>query len=595
MKNKKYDFAGYVTKNDIKCIDGLTIRHGAFSHQDKAKVPLVWQHDHNSPENVLGHMILENREDGVYGYGYLNESGMGAKAKELIKHGDINSLSIWANGLKKRAQDVLHGVIREVSLVLAGANPGAMIDFVDLAHGEEGEPTEAVIWTDQLIHSSDLAEEILNDLDDEDEEEENDEEFKMESDEEDIKHSAPTVGEVLGTLSETQRNAVATLLDSLIEENSKLEHTSIEEETDLKKNLFGHMSDDETQTLMHSGMGAAPGTIAHTAMLEGLRHSVFQTMYDEEMSLQESLEANSEELIKHGIINMEMLFPDAKYVGDKPYVYAQMNTATDQILAKVRKVPFARLKNLIADFTADEARARGYIKGDEKVDQVFELYGRETYPQTIYKKQSYDRDDVIDITEIDLINFTKTEMRMMLNQELARAIIVGDGRETTDAAKIKADKIRPIISDDDFYTIKKTSTGVGSLLEDIIKSLAEYRGSGTPDLWIQPELLVEFKLIKANDGRYLFGDIPTDASMAARLGVNSIIPTTFFGTTRGALIVNLSDYNLGANKGGEVTTFDDFDIDFNKLKYLIETRCSGALMVPKSAIYFTVGTETTNP
>lgn len=571
MKNKKYDFAGYVTKNDLKCLDGLVIKQDAFAHQDNASVPLVWQHSHDSLENVLGHMILENRKDGVYGYGYLNKTDMGVKAKELIRHGDINSMSIWANGLKRRANDVLHGVIREISLVLAGANPGAKIDFVSLEHGvSDNNSLEALIWTDTIIHSSDVLDELLNAEYEVDEELD---ELEDEIDEEEVvEHSAgkPTVKEVMSTMTELQQNAVATLIEALIEENDSVGHSATEEDNPLKTNLF-NKEDNKSQA---------------TTITE-LQHSVFSTMYNDKLSLKEALAVHKDEFVEHGIINMELLFPEAQYVGDKPYVYADQNTAYEHILAKVKKVPFARLKNLIADFTADDARALGYKKGDKKTDQVFKLYSRETYPQTIYKKQSYDRDDVIDITEIDLINFTKAEMRMMLNRELARAILVGDGRGTGTTNKINPDKIRPVISDDEFYTIPKTYTGVDDIIEAVITAMAEYRGTGTPDLYMHPTLIAKLRLLKAVDGRYLFGDIPSAQSIAARLGVDSVVPTTFLAEDA-FLVTNLADYSLGANKGGQVTTFDDFDIDFNKLKYLIETRVSGSLMVPKSAIYFTL-------
>ena len=580
MKNKKYDFAGYVTKNDLKCLDGLVIKQDAFAHQDNASVPLVWQHSHDSLENVLGHMILENRKDGVYGYGYLNKTDMGVKAKELIRHGDINSMSIWANGLKRRANDVLHGVIREISLVLAGANPGAKIDFVSLEHGASDENSlEALIWTDTIIHSSDVLDELLNaeyevdeELDELEDENEIDEDTVVE-------HSAgkPTVKEVMSTMTELQQNAVATLIEALIEENDSVGHSATEEDNPLKTNLFNNEDNTSQATTINE-----------------LQHSVFSTMYNDKLSLKEALEAHKDEFIEHGIINMELLFPEAQYVGDKPYVYADQNTAYEHILGKVKKVPFARLKNLIADFTADDARALGYKKGDKKIDQVFKLYGRETYPQTVYKKQSYDRDDVIDITEIDLINFTKAEMRMMLNRELARAILVGDGRATGSANKINQDKIRPVITDDEFYTIKKTYTGVADIIEAVITAMADYRGNGTPDLYMHPTLIAKLRLLKAVDGRYLFGDIPSAQSIAARLGVNSVVPTTFLAEDA-FLVTNLADYSLGANQGGQVTTFDDFDIDFNKLKYLIETRVSGSLMVPKSAIYFTLTTVPAPP
>lgn len=573
MSKKKYDFAGYVTKNDIRCLDGLVIKHNAFKHQDKQTIPLVWQHDHNSPENVLGHMVLENRQDGVYGYGFLNQSDMGKKAKELIRHGDVNSMSIWANELKRRSNEVLHGVIREVSLVLSGANPGAKIDFVNLAHNAEGDSTEAVIWTDTLIHSADLLAELLEQ--DYDVDTEDDEEIKMEDDEEEddenIEHSAdqPTIKEVLSTMSPLQQNAVATLIEELIKEQDNVQHSGLEGDNPLKTNLFNN---NETE-------GSAN-------VITELQHSVFSTMYNDKMTLKEAIAEHQDEILSHGITNIEKLFPDAQYVGDKPYVYADQHTAYEQILAKVKKVPFARLKNLIADFTEEDARALGYKKGDKKIDQVFKLYSRETYPQTIYKKQSYDRDDVIDITEIDLINFTKMEMRMMLNRELARAIIVGDGRLDGSEHKIKEDKIRPIIKDDEFYTIKKEFKDTDDIIGVVIKAMSEYRGSGTPDLYMHPNLIADLRLVKAVDGRFLFGDIPSKEAIAARLGVASIIPTTFLEEDA-FLICNLNDYSLGANKGGQVTTFDDFDIDFNKLKYLIETRCSGSLMTPKSAIYFT--------
>lgn len=567
---KNYDFAGYVTKNDVKCADGLTIKHGAFKHQHETKVPLVWQHDHGSPEMVVGHMLLENRENGVYGYGFLNETDMGSHSKELIRHGDVNSLSIWANKIKRVANDVVHGTIREVSLVLAGANPGAKIDFINLEHSEDATASEAVIWTDNVIHSAEVLEELLKHEFEVDKGV--DKTIKMDpKDEVDkvIKHAASdTVSSVLKTLDEKQMHAVGTLVEELIKEQN-VKHDALEEDNPLKTNLF-----DKKEEL-------TPAQNIAT-----LQHSVFATMYKDNSTLQEALVVHQEEIIAHGIDNIEMLFPDAQHVGDKPYVYAEQHTAYEQILAKIKKVPFARLKNLIADFTEDDARALGYKKGDKKIDQIFKLMGRETYPQTIYKKQSYDRDDVVDITEIDLIAFTRSEMRMMLNRELARACLVGDGREESSPHKIKADKIRPVIGDDEFYTIPKTYTDTRSIITSIIKAMSEYRGSGTPDLYMHPNLIADLRLLTAEDGRFLFGDIPTVQAMAARLGVAEIIPSTFLKETE-FVIINFYDYSLGANKGGQVTTFDDFDIDFNKLKYLIETRCSGSLMTPKSAIHFT--------
>lgn len=550
----KYNFAGYVTKYGVKCSDGVTIQQGAFKDQDNTRVPLVYQHSHDKIENVIGHAILEHREDGLYGYGYLNDTTMGKTAKELVKHGDITAMSIFANRLRKASTNVVHGVIREVSLVLAGANPGAMIDYVDLRHSD-GEATEAIIYSDSLIHSAETIDELNNQSNEEDEGE--------------LEHAAKTIGEVYGTMNEEQKNMTLSLIEEVMKEASITHTDDLEGETDLKTNLFNKKED----------------TLSQSAMEEELRHSVFESMYTDKLSLKEAIAEHQDDFVEHGITNIEKLFDDAHMVGQNPFIYIDQNTASEEILADVRKLPFARLKNLVADFTSDDARALGYKKGDKKIDQVFELYGRETYPQTVYKKQSYDRDDVIDVTEIDLINFTKSEMRMMLNRELARAIIVGDGRASGHANKIKEDKIRPILGDDDFYTIPKEYTDTASIIEAVIKGMTEYRGSGTPKMWMHPNLIADLRLLKANDGRYLFGEIPSVAAMAARLGVSKIVPSTYLPEEE-FLICNLNDYSLGANKGGQVTTFDDFDIDFNKLKYLIETRCSGSLMTPKSAVHF---------
>lgn len=561
MKKRKYDFAGYVTKNNVECVDGLVIKHGAFSSQNGEQVPLVWQHQRDTPEGVVGHVVLEDRPDGVYGYGYLNETDMGKHSKQLIQHGDINSMSIFAQGIKRNIRDVIHGTIREVSLVIAGANPGAKIDFVDLNHSSDtAESTEAVITSGCLIHSADIVEEITYS-----EEEVIDEVEEVE--EVTVEHKNPTVGEVWDTMTPLMKNAVGTLIEEIIKEESNVEHTT-KEELDLKTNLF---KKEETN---------------QTAALSELQHSVFQTMYNDGVSLKESLAAHKEDFIEHGITNIEKLFEEAKYVGEKPYIDIDPNTAYEKILNGVKKVPFSRLKNLVADFTEDTARALGYKKGDKKIDQVFKLFGRETYPTTIYKKQSYDRDDVIDITEIDLINFTKAEMRMMLNRELARAIFVGDGRLTGNANKIDEEKIRPIVGDDEFYTIPKEYESIETIIDAVVMAMADYRGSGNPSLYMHPNLVAKVRLLRDNENRFLFGDIPTKAAMAARLEVAEIVPTTFLSEDE-FVIVNMNDYSLGANKGGQVTTFDDFDIDFNKLKYLIETRVSGSLMVPKSAIHFT--------
>lgn len=570
MKNRKYDFAGWVTKNDIKCIDGLVIKHDAFKSDDAKSVPLVWQHDHNSPDNIVGRIELENRAEGVYGYGTFNDTESGKTSKELVRHGDITAMSIFAQKIKRKGTDVVHGVIKEVSLVLAGANPGATIDFVDLAHDDSVAATEAIFEPSLLIHSAEMADEIAKELGTESDPED------PKDPEDTIEHADTaegiTVGEAYASMTDVQKLAFDQAIEGIITEmtSTDVAHTS-KEDNEMKTNVFAKTDED----LQHGALDAEQ------------RDTIISDMY--------AGGTMKENMIKHGITNIEVLFPEAKLVDKNPQIYGNINTATEHILAGVSKIPFARIKNLIADMTDDEARARGYIKGQEKVDQIYKFLTRETYPQTIYKKQTLDRDDVIDIEEIDIINFTQAELRSMLNEEIARAILVGDGR-AEDASgkhgKIDETKVRPITKDDNFYTLKFTVPGgPADVLEAVIMAKAQYRGSGMPSLYIQPELYAEMKLVRAKDGRYIFGDIPSDAAMASRLGVKEVIESTFFGTQRQMVIVNLADYKVGASKGGEVTTFDDFDIDFNKLKYLIETRISGALIKPMSALLFTVAAK----
>lgn len=555
---KGYDFAGWVTKNDTLCSDGVVIKHDAFASNDKGKVPLVWEHVHNDPTNVLGYVMLHNADKGVYGYGYFNDTDEAKHAKTLLEHGDISSMSIAANKIKRRGQDVVHGRIFEVSLVLAGANPGAMIEDV-VTHGDDGEGSEAVIYTGNLLHSAD---DIINDK----------EEEKVQDDEEQVEHASneddKTVEEVLKTLTPEQETAVAALLNNALggEEGEQEEPTQNEDnqgETEVKHNVFA--GEEENQDVL-----------THSEQMELINDA-------------KNLGSLKEAYLEHSITNIETLFPDYQALQNEPVIYRDTNTNSEIIVNGTTKSPFSRVKTMYADFTEKEARARGYIKGKEKLEQVYKILHRTTDPQTIYKKQKLDRDDVIDIKDMDIVAFTNKEMRFMLNEEIARAVLVGDGRLDADESKISPDHIRPIISDDDMYTIKKTFTSAADLIEVIIKGLAEYRGSGKPTLFMDPALLADFRLLKANDGRYLFGDIPSKEAMAARLGVASIEDTTFMAG-KGAVIVNLKDYTVGATKGGEVTTFDDFDIDFNQYKYLIETRLSGALTLPKSAIYLTKST-----
>ena len=567
MSKRKYDFAGWVTKNDIKCSDGVVIKQGAFKDNDGAKVPLIWNHGYNSPNNVLGHVILAHKDQGVYGYGYFNDTPEGQNAKKMVNHGDITNMSIGARKIKRTGTDVVHGNIYEVSLVMAGANPGATIETT-MAHSEDG-TEEAIITLNTLIHSG---EDVLDD-------------DKIEE----ITHSEKTLGSVIKTMNAEQQEAVYSLLGIIADAKAGAEEEEIKQSDDkgdeeiMKQNVFDNDKKDQTETLKHGFNEAVSQAIAGKG------------------SLKDALAAYKTpdgETLQHGINSIEMLFPEAYNTtnGNVPLIYKDPNTAYKEILNGVTKSPFSRVRTLVADLTEDEARAKGYIKGNMKKEEFFSLIKRVTTPTTVYKKQKLDRDDIIDITDFDVVSFMNMEMRMMLEEELARAVLVGDGRDVSAEDKINEQHIRPIITDNDFFTIKKAYAAVDKFEETIITAMSEYRGSGLPTMYIDPTLLAVIKLLKGTDGRYLTGNIPTDAELAARYGLRGIVPTTFM-VGKGALVVNLSDYNLGATKGGQITNFDDFDIDFNQYKYLIETRLSGALTMPKSAIHLaptTAGTGADN-
>ena len=558
MNKKDYDFAGFVTKNDTLCSDGVVIKHGAFQGNDDQTVPLVWNHDHSDPMNVLGKIILHSVDTGVYGYGQFNDTPEGRNAKLMVQHGDISAMSIAANRIKRQGQNVVGGKIFEVSLVLAGANPGALIETVMNHSDDKGE--EAIIYPGTLIHSSD-------DVIEEDKPEEEivvNPEDKPAQPETNIDPDL-TVGDVLDTLDEQQMAAVEAVIGAALDDQQP-ETNDEGDEGEMAHNVFEGQNQEDV--LMHSDLNE---------LLEDAK----------EMGSWKAAVQSAPEDIQHSITNIEALFPDAKTLTDTPFLYKEQGTSAQEIVSGIRKSPFSRVKTIIADLTDDQARAKGYIKGREKLEQVFDILHRETVPQTVYKKQKLDRDDIVDITDFDIVNFVNGEMRVMLDEEIARAALVGDGRAAGAEDKIKEVNIRPIFTDDELYTIKKTATGAGDLIEVIIKALAEYQGAGQPSLYLNPALLAEFRLLKDKEGRYLFGDIPSPESMAARLGVSKIVSTTFL-TPEQALVVNLSDYTFGATKGGEVTTFDDFDIDFNQYKYLIETRLSGALATPKSAIAITI-------
>lgn len=614
--NNKYDFAGWVTKNDIRCSDGVTIKHNAFKGNDSGKVPLVWEHDHNDPSNVLGNVQLENRDGGVYGYGTFNETDSAKSARELIAHGDISSMSIAANHIKKNGNDVIHGRIYEVSLVLAGANPGAMIDTV-VSHSD-GEGDQAIIYTDNLIHSAQQAKDAKEEDKKMKKEDEQDSQAPQSDDkksqESQVAHAAEpadgeqaatpadaekgkTVGDIMDTLSDEQMEAVQVLIGSIIEGSEDtdpaedkpvesqsapaVEHSDINKGgKTMKKNVFDNKPEGEQ----------AEGTLTHSELNELVQGAVKSNAPSLKAVLEQSVEGEEGEL-RHSITNIESLFPDFKNFNDTPQVLDDPNTNSQAILDATSKTPFSRIKNTYADLTVETARARGYIKGKEKLEQVYGVLNRTTTPQTVYAKQKLDRDDIIDITDFDVVSWAQANMKSKLTQELARAILVGDGREVTDSDKIQEEHIRPILSDDKLYTAQVTAATVDDVFKTMLRARIDYQGSGQPSLYLHPSLLAEMLLLKDTTGRFLFGDIPSVEAMAARLRVKAIVETTILPVDK-ALVVNLADYAVGSTKGGEVTTFDDFDIDFNQYKYLIETRLSGALKQPKSAIVITVSDQT---
>lgn len=564
-----YDFSGWVTKNDIKCSDGRTIRRDAFKDNDGQIVPLVWQHQHDAPENVLGQVLLENRPEGVYGYGSFNHTESGQNAKQLVEHGDISSLSIHANRLtQSKTGDVLHGVIREVSLVLAGANRGAVIDYPVLAHADgtySQADDEAIIYSGEDI-SLDTEKPIEHAEAEEPAEKVEDKEMANENKEK-------TVKDVFDTLTEEQKTAVYFLIGEAIKgkkgsDDDEAQHSYDGGYDDMKYNVFEGDDMRDDSTLSHAEM--------ETIIADGKRFG----------SLKESFLQHAEE---YGIENIDYLFPEAKTLNDRPEFIQRKNDWVAKVMSGVHHTPFSRIKSVFADITEDEARARGYMKGKLKKEEVFSLLKRSTTPTTIYKKQKMDRDDVIDITDFDVIAWLKTEMRMMLDEELARAFLFGDGRLASSDDKINETNIRPIVSDAELYTISKTVTQVQdediakTVIKAAIKARKDYRGSGNPVAFVGEDLLADMLLLEDGIGHSLF---KTEAELATKLRVREIIPVPdeIIPSDVYMLIVNLNDYNVGADKGGAINMFDDFDIDYNQQKYLIETRCSGALTKPYSAI-----------
>lgn len=548
---KTYDFSGWATRNNLRCSDGRTIMKDAFKHNDGQTVPLVWNHQHNDPLNVLGHALLENRDEGVYAYCKFNETESGKNAKLLVEHGDVSALSIYANRLKQQGSNVIHGDIREVSLVLAGANPGAFIDSV-ISHGEESDD-EAIIYTGEdisLFHADEKSE-----------------------DEE-------TIADVFNTLTEKQKTVVYAMIAQALEEKEESEDYNDNDDSKggnktMKHNVFDNEY-DKNDILSHSDMEAI---FADAKRYGSLKDSV----------------------LAHGIEQIDYLFPDAKNVTNTPQFIQRDMGWVQKVMNSVHRTPFSRIKSVLADITEDDARAKGYIKGKQKKDEVFTLLKRTTTPTTIYKKQKLDRDDVVDITDFDVVAWLKSEMRMMLDEEIARAILVGDGRLSSSDDKINEQNIRPIWKDDDLYTIKAPVEVASNATSDqkakefirtVIKARKNYKGSGEPTLYTTEDVLTDCLLMEDTTGRVIYDSVD---KLATALRVKEIVTvpvmeglsrTDSEGNTLNlmGLIVNLADYNVGADKGGAVNMFDDFDIDYNAQKYLIETRCSGALIKPYSAI-----------
>lgn len=571
---ERFDFSGWATKANLKCSDGRTIMKDAFKHNDGQTVPLVWNHQHNDPNEVLGHALLENRDEGVYAYCTFNDTESGKTAKLLVQHGDVNALSIYANQLKQKMSNVLHGNIREVSLVLAGANPGASIDSI-IMHGEESDE-EAIIYTGEeitLAHSSDAK----------DSEGTTKEDNKMADD---IKKTdgEETVADVFNTLSEKQKTVVYAMIGQALEDAGATDDDDEDYEDEMghsegddymKRNVFDN-DEQQDDVLSHAAME----TIIGDAKRFG--------------SLKESFLAHADE---YGIEQIDYLFPEAKTLNNPPEFIKRDTGWVSTVMGAVHHTPFSRIKSVFANITEDEARAKGYIKGNLKKEEVFSLLKRTTTPTTIYKKQKLDRDDVIDITDFDVVAWLKSEMRVMLDEEIARAILIGDGRLSSSDDKINESNIRPVVSDSELYTIRqKVSVAANAtdddkakaMIKSAVKARKNYKGSGNPTFYTTEDWLTNALLLEDTQGHRLYKN---DADVAAAMRVSKIVTVPVMEGVKGpeggdliGIIVNLADYNVGADKGGAVNMFDDFDIDYNQQKYLIETRCSGALVKPYSAI-----------
>lgn len=580
---EKFDFSGWATRNNLKCSDGRVIMKDAFKDNNGQKVPLVWNHQHNEPFNILGHALLENREEGVYAYCTLNNTDSGRQAKLLVEHGDVSALSIYANQLRQQGPNVIHGAIREVSLVLAGANPGAFIDSI-IKHGEESDE-EAIIYTGEdiaLSHSDENDNASMSHADDAKTEEKGDEKKAVAENETKKTDDEETVADVFNTLTEKQKTVVYAMIGQALEdaeggesEEDDEKEDSKEDNKEMKHNVFDQTETQQENTLSHDAMQ----TIISDAKRFG--------------SMKESVLQHAD---TYGIQQIDWLFPDAKNQNMPPEFIKRDTTWVQKVMSGVHHTPFSRIKSMFADITEDDARAKGYMKGKLKKEEVFSLLKRTTSPTTVYKKQKMDRDDIIDITDFDVVSWLKSEMRMMLDEELARAYLIGDGRLASSDDKINEQNIRPIMKDDELFAIQaEVAVASNATADDVakafirtaIKTRKDYKGSGNPVLFTTEDMLTDLLLLEDAIGHTLYDE----ASLARKLRVREIVTVPVMegvtGKNGGALlgiIVNLQDYNVGADKGGAINMFDDFDIDYNQQKYLIETRCSGALTKPYSAI-----------
>ncbi len=623
-----YDFSGYATKNDLRCGDGRIIRKGAFSDNNNTRVPLVWQHLHNDPENVLGHADLEERDDGVYAYCTFNNTPSGQNAKALVQHGDITSMSIHANKLIQRGSDVIHGMIREVSLVIAGANPGALIDPLSIAHSD-GTYTdvedEAIIYTDDefILHS-----------DDDDDDDDDKDDAKVAKD--DNSNSEETIQDILDSMNEKQRKVVEYLVGQALSQGQsggEAKHSDSDSDSDETiSDVLDSMNSKQRKVvefLVGSALSENGGSVEHDDMEDDMKHNAFEDQHNgsddgySELShsevksiITEARNSSNGSLknafLEHSIENLEVLYPEAKLVGQNPELVSRNMDWVDKVWGALRKTPFARVRSVAANITEYEARARGYIKGNQKIEEVLNLFSRSTTPQTVYKLQKLDRDDVVDITDLDIVSWMKQEMRLMLNEEIVRAVLVGDDRPSSDPSYIDPEHIRPIYKDNDVYTIHETvnipaaatfNQIADAIIETSVLSRKNYMGSGQPTMYASTDVITRMLLAKDTLGHRMYRN---ESELAAALRVKEIVEVPIFdGITRVAqvtteedgrtittsedrkllaIIANLNDYSLGADKGGAVSLFDDFDLNFNKYEYLIETRCSGALIRPYSAI-----------